>query len=124
MSQSSPIIGNGEFRLLVTNTTGLLFETCATAFAMAESPANATNLLPPIPGGELCRQWIDPSSILSYQWNSTSLLQTHVPFSLEHAPAAAAGTRFYVQTIVFDFFPTAYPPYQGITNALSITLAN
>ena len=124
VSRSSPIIGNSDFQLLVTNTTGLLFETCVTAFAMAESPANSPNLLPAIPGGELCRQWIDPSSILAITWTPASLLETHVPFSLQHTPAALAGTRFYVQSIVFDFFPAAYPPYQGITNAQSITLAN
>ena len=45
-----------------------------------------------------------------------------MPFSLRYAPPALAGLRFHVQALVFDNWTQAWPPYQGVTNGLTIVL--
>jgi hypothetical protein len=44
--------------------------------------------------------------------------------SLQGLPAALAGQSFALQAIVLDLSPNAWPPYKGLTNALSITIGN
>lgn len=122
--RSLPVAGNGDFALHVTHTTGLLLETCALVFALDESPPGAPGLLPTVPGGPDCRQWIDPVAVFGSRWLPTTANGTTIPFGLRHVPAALAGVRFHVQAMVFDFWPNAWPPYQGVTNALAVTLGS
>ncbi len=119
---SAPIIGNGNFALEITNTTGLFMETCVIGFSMQQSPASALSLLPTLSGGAACRQWIDPAAAFATVWLSSHPGRTSMPMSLQSLSPALVGLRFYAQAMVFDPWTTSWPPYQGVTNGLSIAL--
>lgn len=121
---STPVLGNAAFALRVTNTTGVLLERCVIAFATNEVAAGIDNLLPPAPGGEACRVYLDPAAWFANSWLHTSVSQTTLPLSLATLPASLAGAHFAVQALVFDDSASAWPAYQGVTNAIVITLGN
>jgi hypothetical protein len=50
------------------------------------------------------------------------LMTTTMPLPLSGLPTAAVGTELHAQALVLDLLAGAYPPYQGVTNALRIVL--
>jgi hypothetical protein len=120
VATSPPVLGNGNFALRITNTSGLFREACLLAFTVAPAPAGLPTLLPPAPGAG-CRELVDWRTWLGGILLPATPQQTTVPFGLS-LPASFAGLGFHVQALVLDLWATAYPPYQGTTNALAITL--
>jgi hypothetical protein len=49
-------------------------------------------------------------------------MTTTMPLPLSGLPTAAVGTELHAQALVLDLLAGAYPPYQGVTNALRIVL--
>ncbi|MGE3171648.1 MAG: lamin tail domain-containing protein [Planctomycetota bacterium] len=121
-ADSLPLLGNGGFALVVDHTTGVLLEHCLIAFAAEPSPTGLRGLLPPAPGDADCAVWLDPGSAFATRWLRTTMGGTAVPLPLDALPPALAGARFTAQALVFDFWSTAWPPYQGLSNALVVTL--
>jgi hypothetical protein len=119
---STPLLGNPAFALQVTNTTGAYLEHCIVAYAAA----TATGLpspLPPATGGG-CPLLIDYRAPLGAVWMHTATSVTDIPLPVPAGNASLAGASFAVQAIVFDLWPAAWPPYEGATNALAVTLGN
>lgn len=117
---SSPIVGNRQFALRVSSTTGLLGETVLMGFTWGALPNGGSGWLPPIPGAPECPLFIDPTLPLGAVWVNARPMQTDVVIPL--LLPALVGLRFQVQALVLDHFANAFPPYQGTTNALDITI--
>src|SRR5262245_50797798 len=119
---SVPVLGNAAFGLRVANTTGVLLEQCWFVFAFADAPAGIAGLLPPVPG-TACFVYFDPATLFADVSLHTTVGATVLPLPLAGLPPALAGVRFCVQVLVQDA-GSAWPPFQGVTNALSITLGS
>lgn len=120
---SMAVLGNGTFGLRVSNTTGVYLEHCVLALATASTPG-VTGLLAPAPGDAGCLVRLDPSSIFATVTVHTNVVATTMPMSLANLPASLTGMQFFAQALVYDELATAWPPYQGLTNALAITIGN
>jgi hypothetical protein len=113
-----PLLGNAP-GFAIDATTGIYGE-----FALPSSPPVWGNSLPSVllrPAGG-CHQAIDPTPMLAFRLLPTQIVSTHVPMSLAGLPPALAGTQLHTQALVIDLLPYTYLPYQGITNALRVTL--
>ena len=120
---SLPVLGNSSFGFTIDNTTGVFAEWCILALTATTMPGR-NDLLPPAPGGESCYVLIDPSTSFGSYWQHTSLLRTTLPLSQQGLPAALAGQSYAEQAIVLDLYSSAWPPYKGVTNAVTVTLGN
>lgn len=117
---SLPLIGNAQFRLELDHTTGIYGEHAFVAWSAGARPAGAPSLLPPVVGG--CAESIDPWQLVAMWLLPTQVITTVMPLSLAGLPPELAGTELHVQAMVVDLLPFTYPPYQGLSNALHVTL--
>jgi hypothetical protein len=117
---SLPLIGNAQFGLALDRTTGIYGEHTVVAWSAAAAPTSQPSLLPYVAGG--CAEVIDTSHLVSMWLLPTQVMTTSMPLSLAGLPAELAGIELHVQAVVFDLLPYAYPPYQGMSNALRIVL--
>ena len=122
-ASSTPVLGNAAFALQVTNTTGVLLEHCIVAYSAGPAPPGQPPLLPPVVGGG-CSVLIDIAAPLATTWLHAQTTRTNVPLPVPPGPAGLAGMTLYAQAIVFELWASAWPPYEGATNALRITLGN
>lgn len=120
-TNSLPLIGNGQFGYTVDNTTGVFGELMLLAFSAAAAPTNQPSLLPYVTGST-CREVIAHNAVLTVVLVPTSVLQTHVPMSLGNLGPAFVGLELHAQAMIFDWLPNAWPPYQGVSNAVRITV--
>jgi hypothetical protein len=118
---SLPLIGNTQFGYLLDNTTGVFGECMLLAFSFAQAPSGLPSLLPPVPGAT-CRESIDTRFVLTTYVMSTHVVSTAVPMSLASVSPAMSGLELHAQAMVFDWLPNAWPPYQGLSNALRIVI--
>ncbi len=121
---SMPVLGNSAFGLTVDNTTGVYAEWCIVALSGGTMPVGRADLLPPTPGGASCLVLLEPSTAFGTLWTRTAPMRTSLPMSMQGLPAALAGQSFAMQALVFDMSPSAWPPYKGVTNALTVTIGN
>ena len=49
-------------------------------------------------------------------------MTTQVPMSLANLSPAMSGVELHAQALIFDWLPNAWPPYQGVSNALKIVI--
>lgn len=120
---STPVLGNAAFGFRITNTTGVLLEHCLLAMTTDSVAAGLAGVLPPAPG-TTCLVHLDPATWFASLHQHTQLGTTALPLPLVGLPPSIAGARFYVQALVFDDSATTWPPYQGVTNAIEVTLGN
>lgn len=120
-ASSLPIIGNAQFAYTVDNTTGVFGELMVIALAHAAASASQLSLLPTLPGSN-CREALAHGSVLTVLMRPTQLLQTQVPLSLGNLGPAFCGLELHAQAMVFETLPNAWPPYQGISNAVRIVI--
>ncbi len=120
---SMPVLGNSAFAVNVSNTTGVLLEHSVLVFALEPAAAGLPQLLPPV-AGVGCSVFLDPSTWFANTWMHTTVNQTTFPLSLTNLPATLDGIHFAMQALVFDDLATAWPAYQGVTNAVVVTLGS
>jgi hypothetical protein len=116
-----PLLGEAGFGFTVDRTTGVFGETVLLAFAASAATPGLPSLLPPLPVA-MCREAIDSSRLFGTLLVDARVMTTAMPFSLANLPLSLAGHELHVQAMVFDFLPNAWPPYQGLSNALRIGL--
>jgi hypothetical protein len=116
-----PLLGSSQFGLAIDNTTGIYGEFVVIGFGAAAAPAGAPSILPPF-AGVGCQEAIDTSALISTWLIPAQLLTTWVPLSLAGQPPAIVGCELHAQALVLDLVPATYPPYQGISNALRVTV--
>jgi len=120
-TQSLPTIGNSQFGYSVDSTTGVYGESMLFAFSAAAAPAGLPSLLPVFPGAS-CAEAIDTRYVLAAWLLPTHAVQTPVPLTLTNVPASLSGLALHAQAMLFDWLPNAYPPFQGLTNAVVVVL--
>lgn len=120
-TNSLPLIGNSQFAYTVDNTTGVFGEVMLLAFAGAAAPPGQPSLLPSVTGSN-CSEAIAQSAIVGVLLVPTQVLGTTVPMSLGNLGPAFVGLQLHAQAMVFDWLPNSWPPYQGVSNALRITV--
>lgn len=118
---SLPLVGNAAFGFTVANTTGVWSEFVLVGFAAGAAPLGAPSILPPF-AGVTCQEAIDLTQIVATWLLPTQILTTPAPLSLAALPPSAMGAELHAQALVFDLVPYAYPPFQGITNALRVVV--
>jgi hypothetical protein len=118
---SLPMIGNPMFGYAVDSTTGIYGECMLLAFSAAAAQPGVPSLLPQLPGAS-CAEAIDPGSVLAVTLVHTQVLQTEVPLSLANVSPALSGLAVHAQAMLFDWLPNAYPPFQGLSNAVMIVI--
>ena len=120
-ARSLPLIGNAQFGYSIDNTTGVYGESLLFAFSTAAAPAGLPSLLPIMPG-TVCREAIDTRFVVATMFLTTHVMRTDIPLSLGNLSPAMAGLELHAQAMVFDWLPNAWPPFQGLTNALAVVL--
>jgi len=120
-TSSPPLLGNAQFALTVDNTTGLFGEFVLVGFSTGAGPANAPSILPPFAGNG-CSQAIDATGLITTWLLPAQIVSTTVPLSLQGVPSSAIGCELHAQVLVLDLVVGAYPPYQGVTNALRLVI--
>ncbi|HEX6811222.1 MAG TPA: lamin tail domain-containing protein [Planctomycetota bacterium] len=118
---SLPLIGSTSFGLAIDATTGIYGECALLIFSAAMVPITTPSFLPPAPVGG-CHESVDPTQLLALWLLPTQIVSTQVPMSLAGVPPALVGLQLHAQAVVIDLLPYGYLPYQGITNALRLTL--
>jgi hypothetical protein len=118
---SQPVLGNAAFALATDWTTGLFAEFVLVAFSAGAAPGGQPSILPPY-AGIGCDELIDTSQLVTTWLVPAQLMTTTMPLPLSGLPTAAVGTELHAQALVLDLLAGAYPPYQGVTNALRIVL--
>lgn len=113
-----PLLGNAQFGLALDHTTGIYGEYTLIAWSSGAAPAGLPSVLPAVAGG--CAESIDPWQVLECWILPTQIVTTFVPLSLAAMPQSLVGSELHAQALVFDLMPFAYPPYQGMSNALRI----
>lgn len=119
---SVPVLGNPTFGLRITNTTGLLGETVLVAFTAGAAPQHQRSWLPEFVTGSSCRELVDTGAVLGGIWLRATTWRTELQLPLGGLSPALAGLELHAQALVFDHWPFVWPPYQGATNALAITI--
>ncbi len=120
-ASSLPLLGNAAFALAVDHTTGLYGEFVLVAWTAAAAPAGTPSVLPPFAGAS-CQQAVDLTQLLATWLLPAQIVSTHVPLPLASTPPAALGAELHAQALVFDLLPTAWPPFQGASNALRLVI--
>ena len=120
-TSSPPLLGNAQFALAVDHTTGLFGEFVLIGFSTGAGPANAPSILPPF-AGIGCTQAIDAAGLITTWLVPAQLVSTTVPLSLQGVPSSAIGCELHAQALVIDLLVGAYPPYQGLSNALRLVV--
>jgi hypothetical protein len=115
---SLPLLGNAQFGLALDHTTGIYGEYTLLAWSAAAAPGGQPSVLPPAAGG--CAESIDVTQLVAVWLLPTQVMTTYVPLSLANTPAGLVGSELHAQAVVLDLLPYAYPPYQGVSNALQI----
>lgn len=118
---SLPLVGNGQFALSIDNTTGIYGEYVLIGFSAAQSPGGAPSILPPY-AGVGCQESIDVTQLVATWLMPATILGTQVPLPLAGYGNALIGAELHAQALVIELLPTAYPPYQGLTNALRVVV--
>jgi hypothetical protein len=118
---STPLLGNSAFGLRIDNTTGLMLETAVLVFAFAPAPADLPHLLPATTGAG-CVELVDYRALAGALFVHTALFTTTVPLPLDTAPTGIIGLELWVQALVLDPAAGGYPPFQGATDALHLTI--
>lgn len=118
---SLPLLGNSNFGYIVDNTTGFFGESMLFVFSAHRAPIGQPSLLPLFPGST-CIEAIDTGSVIASLIVSTQVVETIIPMSLANLPPALAGVELHTQAMIFDWLPNAYPPFQGVTNAVEIVV--
>jgi hypothetical protein len=116
-----PLLGSPTFALAVDHTTGLYGEYVLVVWTTAAAPAATPSLFAPFAGIH-CRQAIDVGQLLATQLLPAQILSTAAPLPLATAPPAAVGFELHAQALVFELLPTAWPPFQGVSNALRLVV--
>lgn len=119
---SLPLRGNAQFGLALDHTTGIYGEHVLVAWSAAAAPAAQPSVLPPVSGG--CAESVDTSQLVALWLLPTQLMTTNLPLSLATMPSALVGSELHAQALVLDLLPYAYPPYQGLSNALRIVFGD
>ncbi len=120
-ARSLPLIGNLQFGYSIDNTTGVYGESLLFAFSTGAAPVSLPSLLPIMPG-TVCREAIDTRFVVATMFLRTHVMRTDIPLSLGSLSPAMAGLELHAQAMVFDWLPNAWPPFQGLTNALAVVL--
>jgi hypothetical protein len=100
---------------------GLFGEFVLIGFSTGAGPANAPSILPPFAGNG-CSQAIDAPGLITTWLVPAQIVSTSVPLSLHGVPSSAIGCELHAQALVLDLVVGAYPPYQGVTNALRLVV--
>lgn len=118
---SLPLLGNAQFRYEVRNTTGVFGESMLFVHSAGAAAPGQPSLLPSFSGAS-CQEAIDPAAVLASIIVPTQVVQTAVPLPLHNLPHALVGLTIHTQALVFDWLPNAWPPFQGLSNAVAVTL--
>ncbi|HEX5052263.1 MAG TPA: lamin tail domain-containing protein [Planctomycetota bacterium] len=118
-TNTPPLLGNAAFAFDIDSTTGIYGEFVLVVFSAGAAPPGAPSLLPPF-AGVGCHESIHTGLLLAMWLRPTHVVSTAIPLSLANQATSLVGAEMHVQCLVFDLLPYAYPPYQGITNALRI----
>ena len=118
---SLPMVGNPMFGYSVDCTTGIYGECMLFVFSAAAAPSGLPSLLPAFPGAS-CAEAIDTNSVLAVSLLHTQAMQTDLPLSLANVSPALSGMAVHAQAMLFDWLPNAYPPFQGLTNAVMVVI--
>ncbi|MCU0862455.1 MAG: lamin tail domain-containing protein [Planctomycetes bacterium] len=116
-----PLLGSAQFGLAVDHTTGIYGEFVLVGFSAAAAPPGLPSILPPY-AGQACQERIDTLQMPVLWLLSTQIIATPIPLSLAGLPPSAFGIELHVQALVLDLLPMAYPPYQGLSNALRLVI--
>ncbi|MFK7740725.1 MAG: lamin tail domain-containing protein [Planctomycetota bacterium] len=114
-----PLYGNQEFGLRVQNTTGIYAEFVLVGFSTGAAPTGLPSILPEY-SGIGCQEIIDTQSLVGTWLLPSSLLESAIALPLNGLSPQVIGAELYAQALVIELLPTAYPPYQGLTNAVRI----
>lgn len=118
---SLPLLGNADFGYVLENTTGFFGENMVLFYSAGARPAAQPNVVPAFPGAS-CEHSLDATRILAVLTKKTDVMQTVVPLPLNTCSPAVAGLEIHTQAIVFDWLPNAYPPFQGVSNAVRVVI--
>ena len=118
---SLPLVGNAQFALSIDNTTGIYGEFVLIGFSAAQSPGGLPSILPGY-AGVGCQESIDVTQLVATWLLPATILGTEVPLPLDGFGNALIGAELHAQALVIELLPTAYPPYQGLTNALRVVV--
>ncbi|MBX3464051.1 MAG: lamin tail domain-containing protein [Planctomycetes bacterium] len=119
---SLPLLGNAQFGLALDHTTGIYGEFVLLAWSAGAAPPGQFSVLPPAIGG--CAESIDLAQVFAVWLLPAQLITTHVPLSLAGMPPELSGSEAHVQAVVVDLLPYAFPPYQGVSNALQLVFGD
>lgn len=118
---SLPLLGSASFGYTIDATTGIWGECVLFAWSAAQAPPGLPSLLPAITGAA-CTEAIDTRFVLATTILRTQPVLTPVPLPLTAVSPALAGLELHAQALVFDWLPNAWPPFQGLTNAVRVVL--
>ena len=118
---SLPLLGNGQFQLMIDRTTGIYGEFALIGFGSAAAAPGLPSALPPY-SGISCQEAIDVQQLLATWLLPTALFATTVPLPLNNLPPQVIGVELHAQALILELLPTANPPYQGLTNALRVVV--
>ena len=116
-----PLLGNASFGYAIGNTTGIYGEFAVIGFSAAAAPSGAPSILP-LYVGTPCQEVVDTTQLVTTWLVPTQVLSTRIPLSLANLPPHAVGLALHAQALVLDLLPNAFPPYQGLTNAVRVVI--
>lgn len=115
-----PLLGSTQFALQVDNTTGLFGEAVLVAFADAAAGGTLGGL--PSVAGVTCSEAIDRTRCVAAWFAPSSTMATTVPLPLAGLGPSFVGLELHAQALVVQTLPNAWPPFEGLTNALRLVL--
>jgi len=118
---SLPLVGNGDFGIQISNTTGIYGEFVLIGFSAAMAPSGLPSILPQY-SGVGCHEAIDTTQLVATWLLPATILQTTVPMPLDGYGNSLIGAELHAQALVIELLPFSYPPYQGLTNALRVVV--
>jgi hypothetical protein len=116
-----PLVGSPTFHFNLQHTTGIFAEFVVLGFSAGARPAGIGSILPTY-AGVPCQEAIDAQQLFGTWLLPTQILTTQVPMPLTSLNSAAIGLEFHVQALVVELLPNAFPPYQGLSNALRLVV--
>lgn len=115
---SYPVCGNREFGYRIANTSGVLGEFVILVFSAGLG--NQAPLLPPT-SGPPCPEYLNYALFMGALLVGATPGVTTLPHNFANLPISFRGTAYFIQAVVLDGF-TSVPPYQGVSNALQISI--